>query len=161
VSVLPFQTVDLCDAHAETLQICLPVFRSYGAHVAFAGQIETARCFEDNVIVKELLSKPGQGRVLVVDGGGSLRRALLGDRVAGMAAKNGWAGVVIHGCVRDIQALSEVPVGILALNHVPLASEKRGWGVAGETLQLAGVTVTPGHFLYADVDGVVLSPTPL
>jgi regulator of ribonuclease activity A len=158
---MTFATVDLCDQHQGRIQVALPLFQSYGAHEAFCGRIATARCFEDNTIVREILSRPGEGGVLVVDAGGSLRRALVGDVVAGLGARNGWAGLVLYGCVRDVRALAEVPIGIRALNHVPLPSEKLGWGVAGGEVQFAGVTFTPGHYLYADVDGIVVSPVEL
>lgn len=152
-----FATVDLCDRFKDEIQVALPIFRSYGGHEAFSGEIETARCFEDNVIIREVFSKPGNGRVLVVDAGGSLNRALVGDRVAGLGEKNGWAGLILNGCVRDVRALEKVPFGIRALNHVPLPSDKRGWGVAGEEVRFAGVTFRPGDHLYVDVDGIVVA----
>ncbi len=156
---MPFATVDLCDQFRASIQVALPVFRSYGGKEAFSGQIETARCFEDNVILKELLAKPGAGKVLVVDAGGSLRKALVGDKVAALAAQSGWAGVVLNGCVRDLRGLATCQVGLFALGHVPLASDKLGWGTAGGAVQFAGVTFTPGHYLYADQDGLVVLPT--
>ena len=154
-------TVDLCDQFKSELQVALPIFKRYGAHESFSGVIETVRCFEDNVVLKELLSKPGEGKVLVVDAGASLRRALVGDVVAGLGAKNGWAGIVLNGCVRDVRALAQVPIGIYALGNVPLPSDKHGWGVAGEEVSFAGVRFRPGHSLYADVDGIVVAPRAL
>ena len=156
-----FMTVDLCDQFKSELQVALPIFKLYGLNESFSGQIETVRCFEDNVIIKEVLSKPGEGKVLVADAGGSLRRALVGEVVAGLGTKNGWTGIVLNGCVRDVRALAQVPFGIHALGNVPLPSDKRGWGVAGEEVSFAGVTFRPGQYLYADVDGIVVAPRAL
>jgi regulator of ribonuclease activity A len=111
--------------------------------------------------VKETLSKPGKGKVLVVDAGGSLKCALVGDLVAGIAAKHKWTGIVLNGCVRDVTATNKVPIGIRALGHVPLASEKHGLGAVGVPVAFAGVNFVPGHHLYCDIDGIVVSETPL
>lgn len=152
-----FMTVDLCDKYKGSVQVALPIFRVYGKTAAFSGQIETVKCYEDNTVVKETLSSPGKGRVLVVDAGGSLCCALVGDIVAGLGAKHGWSGIVLNGCVRDVTAINKVNIGIRALNHVPLASDKHGLGVVGVPVMFAGVTFMPGHYLYCDIDGIVVS----
>jgi regulator of ribonuclease activity A len=154
-------TADLCDAHGEALQICEPVFNAYGGRHAFAGPASTVRCFEDNTRVKEAVDGPGDGRVLVVDGGGSRRRALFGGNLGAAAVKNGWAGVIIHGCIRDSAELAPMPLGIRALGTMPLRSEKRGEGERDVPVRFAGVTFRPGDWVYVDEDGVVVSHGPL
>jgi regulator of ribonuclease activity A len=154
-------TADLCDAHGEALQICEPVFNAYGGRHAFAGPASTVRCFEDNTRVKEAVDGPGGGRVLVVDGGGSRRRALFGGNLGAAAVKNGWAGVIIHGCIRDSAELAPMPLGIRALGTMPLRSEKRGEGERDVPVRFAGVTFRPGDWVYVDEDGVVVSHGPL
>jgi regulator of ribonuclease activity A len=154
-------TADLCDAHGEGLQICEPVFNAYGGRHAFAGPASTVRCFEDNTRVKEAVDGPGGGRVLVVDGGGSRRRALFGGNLGAAAVKNGWAGVIIHGCIRDSAELAPMPLGIRALGTMPLRSEKRGEGERDVPVRFAGVTFRPGDWVYVDEDGVVVSHGPV
>ncbi|MBX9810987.1 MAG: ribonuclease E activity regulator RraA, partial [Burkholderiales bacterium] len=139
-----FMTVDLCDKYKGSIQVALPVFRMYGKNPAFSGQIETVKCYEDNTVVKQTLSKPGKGKVLVVDAGGSLKCALVGDLVAGIGAKHKWEGIVLNGCVRDVAATNKVNIGIRALAHVPLASDKHGLGVVGVPVMFAGVNFMPG-----------------
>lgn len=156
-----FVTTDLCDRYRGSVQVAAPLFRAYGRSLAFAGTIETVKCFEDNTVVKEALAQPGKGKVMVIDGGASLRYALLGDVIASMAAKNGWTGIVVNGCVRDVEALNKLKIGIHALAHMPLAAEKRGLGMAGVRVSFAGIEFTPGHHLYADSDGIVVSELPL
>lgn len=151
-----FATADLYDAHGDALQVAQPGLRSFGGHAKFKGPIQTVKVFEDNSLVKEQLSTPGNGRVLVVDGAGSLRCALLGDRLAGLGVDNGWAGVVIHGCVRDVKILRSMPIGVLALGAIPRKSVKRDSGVVGCTVDFLDACFTPGHLLYADEDGVVV-----
>ena len=149
-------TPDLCDAHPD-LQVLEPMLSSYGGSSAFGGQIVTVKCFEDNSLVKEQLGQPGHGKVLVVDGGGSLRRALLGDLIAASAAKNGWEGVVIYGCVRDVCQLAEVDLGVQALAAMPLKTERKGIGEFNIPVTFGGVTFRPGEYVYADDNGVVVS----
>ena len=156
-----FMTVDLCDKYRGSIQAASPVFRMYGGIPSFSGQIETVKCYEDNTVVRQTLSTPGKGRVLVVDAGASLKCALVGDAVAGIAAKHGWAGIVLNGCVRDVAAINKVKIGIRALNHVPLASDKHGLGVVGVPVVFAGVNFAPGHYLYCDIAGIVVSEKPL
>ncbi|MCU0928276.1 MAG: ribonuclease E activity regulator RraA [Burkholderiaceae bacterium] len=155
-------TCDLCDAHKNdtsgALRVLPPVFRDFGGVGAFAGPVSTVRCFEDNSLVKAALDEPGAGRVLVVAGGASLRRALVGGNLASAAARNGWAGVVVDGCVRDVAELAGCTVGIRALAPVPLATDKRGEGQRDVPVQVQGVWIRPGERLVADADGIVVLP---
>ena len=157
---MPESTCDLCDANkgavGTTFFVLPPVFASYGAVAAFAGTVATVKCFEDNSLVKVALDEPGNGRVLVVDGGGSLRKALVGGNVAAVAARNGWAGVVVDGAVRDVAELAATRVGIRALALVPLPTEKRNQGERDVAVQIQGVWVRPGDRLVADADGIVV-----
>lgn len=158
-------TCDLCDAHKNdssgAFRVLPPVFRDFGARRRFAGAVTTVKCFEDNTQVKAAVDSPGEGRVLVVDGGASLRRALLGGNLGAAAARNGWAGVVIDGCVRDVAELAACDTGIRALAAMPLPTEKRGEGQRDVAVQLQGVWVRPGDWLYADEDGMVVLAQPL
>ena len=149
------RTADLCDEHMDVCSVAEPIFRDFGARTAFGGEIETVRVFEDNVLVRKALETPGRGRVLVVDGGGSLRRALVGDRLAGLALRKGWVGLVIHGCIRDADSIGALEIGIKALATCPRPSEKAGAGETGAVVRFAGVDFVPGHFVYADRDGLV------
>ena len=157
-------TTDLCDARkADTdgaFRVLPPVFRDFGGRTAFCGPVSTAKCFEDNSMVKAAVESPGDGRVLVVDGAGSLRRALLGGNLGAAAAKNGWAGLVIDGAVRDVAELAACDVGIRALAPMPLPTERQGQGQRDVVLQIRGVWVRPGDWLYADADGIVLLDRP-
>ncbi|HKS12352.1 MAG TPA: ribonuclease E activity regulator RraA [Pseudomonas sp.] len=154
-------TPDLCDAYPELVQVLEPMFSNFGGRDSFGGQIVTVKCFEDNSRVKEQAELNGKGKVLVVDGGGSLRCALLGDLIAGKAASNGWEGLVIYGCVRDVDVLAQTDVGVQALASHPLKTEKRGLGDLDVPVTFAGVTFRPGEYLYADNNGVIVSPTAL
>ncbi|MDG5976437.1 ribonuclease activity regulator protein RraA [Hydrogenophaga taeniospiralis CCUG 15921] len=156
-----FATCDLCDAHKNdgsgSFRVLPPVLRDFGAVRRFSGPVVTVKCFEDNTPVKAAVESPGEGRVLVVDGGASLRRALLGGNLGAAAARNGWAGVVIDGCVRDVAELAACQVGIRALASMPLPTERRNEGLRDLAVQIQGVWVRPGDWLYADEDGVVVS----
>ncbi len=152
---------DLLDANESVCQVLLPGLRHFGGTQTFDGPIETVRVFEDNVLVKATLAEPGDGRVLVVDGGGSLRYALMGDMLGDMAVANGWVGVIVHGCIRDSVALGKLSLGVMALDCMPRKSVKRGEGQRGESVDFHGVTFSPGAFAYADEDGVIVSPQPL
>jgi regulator of ribonuclease activity A len=168
-----FATCDLCDAHKNDtsgdFRVLPPVFRDYGQVRKFSGPVVTVKCFEDNTLVKAAVDSPGTldtaqgrvGKVLVVDGGASLRRALLGGNLGAAAARNGWAGVVIDGCVRDTAELAGHAVGIRALAAMPLPTEKRNEGQSDVAVQIQGVWVRPGDWLYADEDGIVVSAKPL
>lgn len=154
-------TCDLCDARKGDsdggFRVLLPVLRHFGGRGAFHGRVRTVRCFEDNTSVKALLEAPGDGAVLVVDGAGSLRRALVGGNIAAAAARNGWAGVVVHGAVRDVAELAAAEVGLMALAAIPLATERKRAGDVDVPVQIEGVWVRPGDWLAADADGVVVS----
>ena len=156
-----FSTCDFCDAHKADDSggfRCFPgVFRSYGGLGRFAGPVSTVKCYEDNSLVKAAVESPGHGRVLVVDGAGSLRRALLGGQLGMAAAHHGWAGLLINGAVRDVAELAQAQVGIVALGHVPMPTDRKGQGQADLVLQIQGVYVRPGDWLYADADGLVIS----
>ena len=162
---IAFTTCDLCDAHKNDssgqFRVLPPVFKNFGEFIRFCGPVATVKCFEDNSPVKAAVDSPGEGRVLVVDGGGSLRRALLGGNLGAAAARNGWAGVVIDGCVRDVNELAQCAVGIRALAAMPLPTEKRQDGLRDIAIQLQGVWVRPGDWLYADDDGMVVMASPL
>lgn len=149
-------TADILDRHPVEARVCELVFRQFGGVASFSGPISTVRCFEDNVVLKRHLGEPGEGRVLVVDGGGSPRVALLGDLVAGLATANGWAGVVVNGCVRDSVALRALHVGIKALGTNPRPSGKAGAGEIDVPVEFGGVTFEPGAMLYSDDDGMVV-----
>lgn len=157
----PFATADLCDAHADQLQIARPEFQVYGGRRQFGGLIHTVQVFKDNVLVRRQLEKTVADAVLVIDGGGSLECALVGDILAGMAVKNGWQGIVVNGCIRDAAAIAALSIGIRALNTHPLKSGKRGTGQESLPVTFAGVTFRPGEYLYADEDGLVVSASRL
>jgi regulator of ribonuclease activity A len=152
-----FTTADLCDAFPGLVQVAQPLFREYGGVEKFAGPIETLRVHEDNTLVREALETPGRGRVLVVDGGGSLKCALVGGMLAGLAQSNGWSGVIVNGCIRDSVEIRQLRVGIRALDAVPMRSGKNGAGERGVTVSFAGVRFAPGRFVYADTDGVLVA----
>lgn len=151
-------TADLYDEHGEELQICLTPLRRFGGRAAFDGPISTVRCFQDNALLKSVLGTPGNGRVLVVDGGGSLRTALCGDIIAQLAVDNGWAGVVLHGAVRDSALLAALDLGIKALGTVPRKSAKTGAGERDIDVCFGDATFRPGDHIWCDDDGVVTLP---
>lgn len=152
---------DLCDEYGDALQVVEPLFQNFGGKVLFHGQAVTLSCYEDNSLVRELVNRPGQGRVMVIDGGGSLRRALLGDQLAIKAAEQGWEGIVIYGAVRDVGTLATLALGVKALAPCPVKTEKRGQGALDAVVSFAGVTIHPGDYVYADLNGVLVSATRL
>jgi len=154
---MTLSTADLCDQFESELRICAPMFRSYGGRTSFGGPITTLKLFEDNGLVRKALEAPGNGRVLVVDGGGSMRRALVGDQIAALAVKNGWAGIVVFGCIRDSAAIGDMDLGVFALGTHPLKTVKRNEGQVDLTVSFGGIDFVPGHHLYADGDGVIVS----
>jgi regulator of ribonuclease activity A len=160
-----FATCDLCDAHEEdtsgAFRVLPPVFRDFGAPAKFSGRVATVRCMEDNSRIREAVNSPGEGRVLVVDGGGSVRRALVGGNLAASAARNGWSGILVDGAVRDAAELAAAGIAIKALALMPLRSVKRGEGQRDLAVEIQGVAVRPGDWLYADEDGVVISAVSL
>ena len=157
----PYVTCDLCDEHKNdtdgAFRVLPPAFKDFGRRVKFFGQVSTVKCFEDNTLVKAAVDSPGHGRVLVVDGGASLRRALVGGNLGKSATKNGWAGVLVDGCVRDVAELAECDIGIRALAAMPLPTEKRNEGQKDVPVLIQGVWVRPGDWLYADEDGIVVT----
>jgi regulator of ribonuclease activity A len=153
---MEFRTADLVDEHGEGLQSCDLQLRQFGGRRRFHGPIRTVACFEDNALVKQVLSEPGGGAVLVVDGAGSLHTALVGDLIAGLAQANGWAGLVVHGAVRDVEALGGLDLGIKALGSNPRKSAKLGAGEVDVPVRFGGTTFRPGEHLYSDEDGVVV-----
>ena len=154
---MKFTTADLCDGFPELVRVAGLAFNDYGGVRKFAGPVQTLRVFEDNALVADALGTPGAGRVLVLDGGGSLRTALVGGRLAGLAGANGWAGLLVNGAVRDSVEIRGVPIGVRALGTSPMRSGKNGKGEAGGRLNFAGLTFAPGQYLYADEDGIVLA----
>lgn len=154
-------TTDLCDAHEADIRVLALPWLDLGGRRAFHGQVSTIKAFEDNSRVREAVAEAGHGRVLVVDGGGSLARAMLGDLLAAKAVENGWEGIVIHGAIRDSAAIATMDLGVKALGRCPRKTEKLGDGRRDVTLEIAGVAVRPGQWLYADEDGVIVSDTPL
>ncbi|MDA0745043.1 MAG: ribonuclease E activity regulator RraA [bacterium] len=158
---MEFKTTDLCDAFEDQVHVAEPVLRDFGGLGTFSGQVATVQVFEDNVLVRSILETPGEGRVLVVDGGGSTQCALVGDQVAQIACDNGWAGLVIHGCIRDVEAVAQISIGIRALDAVPRRSRKEGKGLRDLPVFFAGVVFRVGWFLYADEDGLIVAESDL
>ena len=156
MSTLP-ATADLYDTHGEALRVLAPIFRDFGGLRTFAGPVVTLKVFEDNSLVRAALEEPGNGRVLVVDGGGSLRCALVGDNLAALGHKNHWAGIVVYGCIRDAAPIGTIAIGVKAVATNPRKSVKKGEGERDVTLRFAEVVISPGDYLYADIDGVVLA----
>jgi regulator of ribonuclease activity A len=153
-----WNTPDICDDFADQVNVLAPIYQNFGGKEAYYGEVETVKCFEDNSRVKELLATPGNGRVLVVDGGGSMRCALIGDLIAESAVKNGWSGIVIHGCCRDVHELKTMDFGVRALNSFPLKSTRKGVGEQGIEIEVGGVVIAPGMWIYADQTGIVVTP---
>jgi regulator of ribonuclease activity A len=151
-------TCDLCDEYPSLVHVAEPLFHSYGGRSRFSGCISTIRCREDNSRFRELIVQDGAGRVIVIDGGGSLRRALVGDQLAAIALSNGWQGIVVHGAVRDAEALADLPLGVFALGLCPMRPANDGVGEQGIIVRFAGISFEPGHYLYADRNGIVVAP---
>jgi regulator of ribonuclease activity A len=156
-----FLTADLFDAHGDRLRVCQVQFREFGGTRRFHGPVRTIRTFEDNALIKRTLSEPGQGAVLVIDGGASLRCALIGDVIAGLADRNGWAGLVVYGAVRDTAALGKLGLGIKSLGSNPRKSGKSGAGELDGAINFGGVDFRAGDWLYSDEDGIVVSDNAL
>jgi regulator of ribonuclease activity A len=159
---MEFATTDLCDDNEArladgSLRVLSPGLRHFGQHHRFAGPAATLKVFEDNSLVREALESPGHGRVLVVDGGGSLRCALVGGKLGELAERNGWAGIVVNGCVRDTAELDACAIGIRALDTHPRKSQKRNAGEREVVVQMPGAVVRPGNWIYADADGVLVA----
>ena len=156
-----FTTAKLCDDYAEQphFQIAEPMFKNFGGNTVFSGQITTLKVFEDNALVKQTLTEKVTQRILVIDGGGSHRCALIDYELAKLACENGWQGIIIYGCIRNSVEIKELAIGIRALHAQPLKSHERGIGESGNTLTFAGVNFKQDHFLYADEDGIIVSET--
>jgi regulator of ribonuclease activity A len=150
-------TPDLCDDYPELVRVLDPIFSNFGGRERFSGPLVTVKCFEDNSVVKELVGTPGEGRVLVVDAGGSMRRACLGDMLAEQASVNGWAGLVIYGCIRDVDEIMTTDIGVQALGTHPMKTDKKGIGELGISVTFAGVTLSLGDYVYADNNGIIVS----
>ena len=162
---MTFKTPDLCDQFetelGKSLRVVAPMFQRYGGRNSFSGEIVTLKIFEDNSLVREAFAEDGTGKVLVIDGGGSLRCALVGDQLAILAKKNGWEGVVVYGCIRDSVDINGIDIGVRALNTHPQKSIKKGVGYHDIAVTFGAVTFNPGEYLYADEDGVLVSSKPL
>jgi regulator of ribonuclease activity A len=152
---------ELCDRYPEDVRILEPMLGNFGGRERFFGQIVTIKAFEDNSLVREQVVLPGEGRVLVVDGGGSMRRAMLGDMLAEKASANGWAGIIIYGCIRDVNAIADLDIGVQALGAHPLKTDKKGIGELNVVVRFGGVDFVPGEYCYADNNGVLVSQKPL
>ena len=151
-------TADLCDAHPDAVKVCHIPFRSFGRIAAFHGPIRTLSVLDDNALVRQALERPGQGAVLVVNGGGSLKRALVGDNLATLAIDNGWAGIIVHGAIRDSAVLDAMDVGVKAVGTIPVRADRDAIGEIDIPTAFGGVIFTPGDWLYADADGVIVTP---
>ena len=158
---MAYSVPDICDDFPEDISVLEPLFSDFGNRQRFSGEIVTIKCFEDNSLLRDLVCTKGNGKVIIVDGGASLRHALLGNLLAAKAVDNNWARLVINGCVRDVEILETMDLGIRALNCHPLKTEKRGEGQLKVAVSFAGVRFTPGAFLYADANGMVLAPRDL
>ncbi|MFT7384516.1 MAG: regulator of ribonuclease activity A, partial [Urechidicola sp.] len=154
---MDYSLPDLCDAYPDRVRVLAPLLRNFGARNSFAGQIVTIKCHEDNSLVAQQVAQPGAGQVLVVDGGGSLRCGLLGDNLALKAVQNHWQGIVIFGCLRDVDLIASMDLGVQALASHPLKSVKRQVGLLNEPVTFGGVTFVPGEYLYADSNGLLVS----
>lgn len=159
---MSFATADLCDQHEDLLcsgrlRVAEPIFRTFGGRTAMRGRITTLKLFEDNSLVRPVLETPGDGRVLVIDGGGSLRRAIVGDQLAALAARNGWQGILAWGCIRDAQAIAAMDLAVFALATHPRKTEKNNTGAIDVPVSFGGVTFRPGDWLYADLDGILVA----
>jgi regulator of ribonuclease activity A len=162
---MSFKTPDLCDQYeadlGKTVRVVAPMFQRYGGRTAFAGQIVTLKLFEDNSLVREAFAGDGKSKVLVIDGGGSLRCALVGDQLAILANRNGWEGAVVYGCIRDSGDINGIDIGIRAVNTHPQKTLKKGVGERDVAVTFGGVTFNPGEYLYADEDGILVADRPL
>lgn len=156
---MTWNTCDLCDQYPDAVRVLTPLFRHFGGRKQFSGNIATIKCFEDNVLIREAAVEPGAGRVMVIDGGGSLRSALVGDGIAEWARDHDWAGMIINGCVRDTVALGKVDLGVMALGVNPVQPGKHRIGMRNVPVTFGHVRFAPGDYVYADADGVVVAET--
>lgn len=154
---MQYNTSELCDLYADMIDVVEPLFANYGGRRSFGGKIHTVKCFEDNGLVRQMLAEPGVGKVLLIDGGGSARRALIDAELAALAAENGWEGIVVYGSVRDVDTLEDFDIGIQAVNAIPVGADDQGFGETEVPVCFAGVTFLPDDHLYADSTGIILS----
>ncbi|WP_367989215.1 ribonuclease E activity regulator RraA [Vibrio sp. NTOU-M3] len=158
---MEYNTSALCDIYSEQVDVVEPMFSNFGGSASFAGQLTTVKCFEDNGLIREILEQDGLGRVLLIDGGGSLRRALVDAEIASLAEENEWEGLVVYGCVREVDELEDMSIGIQALASIPVGATQQGVGEVDVPVNFGGVTFLPEDYLYADNTGVILSQEPL
>ncbi len=158
---MEYNTSALCDIYLEQVDVVEPMFSNFGGRSSFAGQVTTIKCFEDNGLIRDVLEQDGEGQVLLVDGGGSLRRALIDSEMASLAEENGWEGIVVYGCVREVDILEELSIGIQALASIPVGAPSQGVGDLDVAVNFGGVTFLPEDYLYADSTGIILSQEPL
>ncbi|MGD8112593.1 ribonuclease E activity regulator RraA [Vibrio sp. TRT 21S02] len=158
---MEYNTSALCDIYSEQVDVVEPMFSNFGGSASFAGQLTTVKCFEDNGLIREILEQDGLGRVLLIDGGGSLRRALVDAEIASLAEENEWEGIVVYGCVREVDELEDMSIGIQALASIPVGATQQGVGEVDVPVNFGGVTFLPEDYLYADNTGVILSQEPL
>ena len=158
---MEYNTSALCDIYSEQVDVVEPMFSNFGGSASFAGQITTVKCFEDNGLIREVLEQDGLGRVLLIDGGGSLRRALIDAELASLAEENEWEGLVVYGCVREVDELEDMSIGIQALASIPVGAVSQSVGEVDVPVNFGGVTFIPEDYLYADNTGVILSQEPL
>lgn len=158
---MEYNTSALCDIYLDQVDVVEPMFSNFGGSASFAGQLTTIKCFEDNGLIREVLEQDGLGRVLLIDGGGSLRRALIDAELAALAEENEWEGIVVYGCVREVDELEEMSIGIQALASIPVGASNQGIGEVDVPVNFGGVTFLPEDYLYADNTGIILSPEPL
>ena len=156
--MMDWTTADLCDNYISELSVAQPIgLKDFGGKKSFCGEMVTIEALENNPLVRQTLSENGQGKVLIVDGGGSLKCAMMGDNIAELAVKNAWEGVIIFAAIRDSRAISELNIGVKAMGVIPIKSGKNEIGILNKTLHFAGVNFVPGEYIYADEDGIVVS----
>ncbi|MFD2177031.1 ribonuclease E activity regulator RraA [Veronia pacifica] len=158
---MEYNTSELCDMFLDQVDVLEPMFSSYGGRNSFGGMITTIKCFEDNGLIRNTASTNGEGKVMLIDGGGSLRRALVDADIVSLAVENGWEGLIVYGCVRDVDAIDEMDIGIQALASIPVGAEDQGTGDIDLPVNFGGVTFLPEDHVYADTTGVILSPEPI
>ncbi|USD32352.1 MULTISPECIES: ribonuclease E activity regulator RraA [Vibrio] len=158
---MEYNTSALCDIYSEQVDVVEPMFSNFGGSASFAGQITTVKCFEDNGLIREVLEQDGLGRILLIDGGGSLRRALIDAELASLAEENEWEGLIVYGCVREVDELEDMSIGIQALASIPAGATSQAIGEVDVAVNFGGVTFLPEDYLYADNTGVILSQEPL
>lgn len=158
---MEYNTSELCDLYADQVDVVEPMFANFGGRPSFGGQIVTVKCHEDKGLIETTLELPGAGKVLLIDGGGSMRRALVDITIAELALKNDWEGIVCYGCVRDVDALEDIDLGIQALGSIPVGAPSEGIGETEVPVNFGGVTFLPEDHLYADSTGIILSPEAL